>query len=127
MAKRFNHLARGAFTREATWSSTDVANLIALVEIEKLTWEDCGEELGRTKTSCKIRYRMTGRGGGPEDKHNYPKRDAAREKAIAERDARHAAVLTRNDAARLRGDLTFLIGDFPPPGMSALDKLRAGQ
>ncbi|MEI9804058.1 MAG: hypothetical protein WDN48_05840, partial [Pseudolabrys sp.] len=44
--------------------------------------------------------------------------------AIEERDRRRAAISERNEAMAAQGNLSFLVGDLPPPGYSALDRMK---
>ena len=118
MRKTIDHRSLDALRRHCAWSGKEVERLIELVEIEDVIWRDIADELGRTVWACKERYKLVKQSGVPE-------LTPSRETLLVDRDARHAAIIARNEDAAARGDLTFLIGDLPPPGMSALDKMRA--
>jgi hypothetical protein len=56
----------------------------------------------------------------------YARAENVPSEVFAERDARAIARLERDEALTSCGDLSFMIGDMPPPGRSALDRKRAG-
>ncbi len=62
---------------------------------------------------------------GPTGHVTHVIQEQAPSEVVAERDARYAAIMARNDILAMRGDLSFMIGDLPPPGRSALDKRGA--
>jgi hypothetical protein len=48
------------------------------------------------------------------------------DRAMIDREIREAAISERREQMLMRGYVSFLIGDIPPPGRSALDRKRAG-
>jgi hypothetical protein len=58
--------------------------------------------------------------------HQYVQHVQPSARTIDDREQRYAAEAARQETMVARGDLSFLIGDLPPPGRSALDRKRAG-
>lgn len=124
MAKRLSIGAHAAAAKYKSWTSSDIDNLMVFRDLEKMEWIDIADELGRSVESCVARYRIM---GGKVDFQGRPDHESTRgihEKVFAERDVRLAAMQKRNEQLSLHGDLSFLIGDMPPPGRSALDQKR---
>lgn len=86
------------------WSADDVARLIRLREQDGLTWAEIDQALGRRSTSA--------------EKYRKLCREASPVSTLTKRRPQVPAVAHRSLTAQLLGD--------PPPGRSALDKMRAG-
>lgn len=98
------------------WSGGDLARMIHMREVEGLNWVEIDKAFGRGPGSCSSKYSMVREGASPRA---YA--DAAMRVEIA---GDRAALRDARKLAQSRLSLTgVLLGD-PPPGYSALDRVK---
>ena len=101
------------------WNDAKKSRLVYLRDKLGMDWKNIAADLGLPANKCKAQHWVTthqnsaGGNGKPSGR------------LLPERDERHAAALARNEQLAMSGNLSFMIGDLPPPGRSALDKMRA--
>ncbi|QDM26979.1 hypothetical protein FNL56_13315 [Tardiphaga sp. vice304] len=93
------------------WTEGDIADLMSLRDVEKLTFEAIGERIGRTARCCNHKYRGKTGLDGPSGVKASDTRAPAQQ--LADRDAR-MGLQHRDFTAAFFGD--------PLPGHSALDQ-----
>lgn len=112
-----------AIHRHEPWTGVEVDKLFSLRDFEELGWPEIADQLGRSVERCMERYRICG-GENVGVEQRGAKRAVRISNSYVERDNRIAAQRARADAETERGNVNYFFFNDPPPGYSALDRIK---